>query len=496
MQFEARAMPHVQMTYRGVGSSTGQYEFIGELNDPPYTSWSDFGSGDIPLTQAYYHRMEEAGREVAHFPFLIGAMSFFHNIPGLPVSGIGGLNMTACLLAKIFKTEITTWDHADIVAINPALDVPTDQPIYVYHRVKGSSTTNGITTYLHASCPSVWTKDLVGSKITWDDSTYEAQGSGNMAAYLASVEYSIGYIDSGHGHDDGLAEVELENSDGLFQSSLEAAERGGIALAGTKGLEAGVLPSDPLKSFANVSLHNMPGNVTWPIVAFSYIYFDTNQTTTGATGALLKAFLEFIISDEGQDLVTEYNFVGIPSAVKDVAQAAIDAIVICDNSTLGTDRSFATPGCSNDGNPTMTWSFETSSSTNKGGGMEPYVISGKRRSWFEYAIGNIEGDVEDAGTDIDDLQDRVDTLEAEDDNYKKTKYSLAIATAALVFAVAAFIMSAVALVRINQMASPGSRLTASNLSKLPMKDDDEVSVTSDHHELTSHSVNPSATTGL
>ena len=48
-----------------------------------------------------------------------------------------------------------------------------------------------------------------------------------MAAYLASEEYAIGYIDAGHGHDDGLAEVELENADGLFQSSLEAAERGG-----------------------------------------------------------------------------------------------------------------------------------------------------------------------------------------------------------------------------------------------------------------------------
>lgn len=492
-------MPHVQMTYRGVGSSTGQYEFIGADNDPAYTSWSDFGSGDIPLTEAYYHRMKEAGREVAHFPFLIGAMSFFHNIPGLPVSGIGGLNMTGCLLAKIFKTTIKTWDDPEILAINPSLSVPTDQPIYVYHRVKGSSTTNGITTYLHASCPEVWSKDLVGSSITWNETTYEAQGSGNMAAYLASVEYSIGYIDSGHGHSDGLSEVELENADGLFQSSLEAAERGGIALAGTKGLEQGVLPSDPLKSFANVSLHNMPGNVTWPIVAFSYIYFDTNQTKTGATGALLKAFLEYIISDEGQTLVTDYNFVGIPSAVMDVAQKAIDSIVMCDSNNKGL------PGCYGMENSTSTWSFETSSSTQKGAGMEPYVISGKRRSWFEYAITSIEGDVEDAGTDITDLQDRVTTLESTDDDEeaeerelqeKIAKSAQAIATAALVFAIAAFFISVAALAKLTSMSSGGGKLTAANLQKLPTRDDDEVSVTSDHHELTSHSVNPSATTGL
>ena len=67
------------------------------------------GSGDIPLTQSYYNQLEDAGRTVAHFPFLLGAMSFFHNIPGLPISGVDGLNMTGCILAKIFKTTITTW---------------------------------------------------------------------------------------------------------------------------------------------------------------------------------------------------------------------------------------------------------------------------------------------------------------------------------------------------------------------------------------------------
>ena len=208
-----------------------------------------------------------------------------------------------------------------------------------------------------------------------------------QAAYLASVNYAIGYIDSGHGHDDGLAEVELQNKEGLFQSSLEAAERGGIALAAAQALEQGVVPSDPLESFENVSCHNMPGNVTWPIVALSYIYVDTNQTMTGATGALLKAWLTYIISDEGQSLVEDYNFVGVPSAIKSVAQKAIDYLELEYNISE--------------------WSFETT--TQKGGGMEPYVISGKRRSWYEYAVSNLEGDIEDNSDLIADNYDALDT---------------------------------------------------------------------------------------
>ena len=70
---------------------------------------------------------DAAGREVAHFPLLFGAMSFFHNIPGLPVSGVGGLNMTGCILAKTFSNAINTWDDSEILAINPGLSVPTGQ---------------------------------------------------------------------------------------------------------------------------------------------------------------------------------------------------------------------------------------------------------------------------------------------------------------------------------------------------------------------------------
>lgn len=299
-----------------------------------------------------------------HFPFLLGAMSIFHNIPGVEKSGKAALNMTACVLAKVFRREITTWDDPEITSLNPGLSVPENQDIKVYHRKFGSSTTHGITTYLHTACPAHYEAEYAGKLVEWPEDTYDAEGSGEMAEYLSSVEYSIGYIDSGHGHGKNLAEIELQNNDGLFQSSLEAIPRGGVALAASEALANGIVPQNAMDSFADVSLHNMPGDVTWPIVALSYIYVDMNVTSAGETGVLLKAFLEYIISDEGQELVEEYGFIGVPEAIKNVALNALATMVV------STD----TP-----------WTFE-SSTTLKGTGMKPYVISGKRRSWTEYAI--------------------------------------------------------------------------------------------------------------
>ena len=402
-------MPPVRMSYRAVGSSTGQYEFLGNTNasrqQETYVPYSDFGAGDIPFDADDYAALSAAGREFAHFPFLLGAMSFFHNVPDVPKSGVGAINMTACMLAKVFDRQITTWDDAEILAINPMLDVPAGQEIRVYHRVHGSSTTSGITTYLNAACPSIWTADMVGKTVDWKAGTFDAEGSSNMAAYLATDPYSIGYIDSGHGHGDGLKEIELENAAGTFQTSLQAMAREGVGLAASQALSAGVLPSDPTASFADVSFHNQLGDFTWPIVAVSYLYFDLNQTMNGDKGPLLKAMLEYIISDEGQELVESYGFIGIPSAVKTLAQDAIDLI------NLPADQ--------------PTWSHELASTTQKGAGMMPYVISGKRKSWYYYQIGELDGTTEDVATTLLSYATATDVtaLQAEVDKLNKDKAS-------------------------------------------------------------------------
>jgi ABC-type phosphate transport system substrate-binding protein len=162
-------------------------------------------------------------------------MSAFHSVPESDLGG-AGLHLTPCVLAEIFSRQITMWNDAKILALNPSAFLPA-QGIVMLHRNKGSSTTNFFTKYLsettQADCPAAWTLGWGPALTTAADvtkypnvtQTWEpdsapsgtsggvvtCQGSGNMASNLATIPYSIGYIDSGHGHDDGLSEIKLKN---------------------------------------------------------------------------------------------------------------------------------------------------------------------------------------------------------------------------------------------------------------------------------------------
>merc|ERR1719181_43755 len=99
-------------------------------------------------------------------PLFLGAISIFYNNEGGTVPS--GLKLDACLLAGIFSGQITDWNHADITKANPG-KVPSGK-IVVVHRVKGSSSTSGTTSYLDTGsksipgCKYVWPSSLNGGK--------------------------------------------------------------------------------------------------------------------------------------------------------------------------------------------------------------------------------------------------------------------------------------------------------------------------------------------
>ena len=80
--------------------------------------------------------------------------------------------------------------------------------------------------YLRAACDTEWPQELVGSKIDWDEDTKVCEGSGGMTTCIRDTPGTIGYIDAGHGHAEGLIEIELRNANGNFLSSLEASAKG------------------------------------------------------------------------------------------------------------------------------------------------------------------------------------------------------------------------------------------------------------------------------
>lgn len=373
-----RARVPLHLTYRAVGSSTGQKEFVGvDAAVAAAQPLNHFGSGDIPMTQSRYDAVIAAGRQMYHVPFAMGGIGVFHSVPS-SANGGADLHLTGCVLAKIFSRQITAWNHADILALNPNLNY--DGGIKVVHRVHGSSSTAGFTEYLNTKCPASWVSGETGinmgtgSSISWPSDTAAAQGSGGMASYIASNEGAIGYIDAGHGHKNSLNEIALENKDGLYVTTTAA----DIAAAGTQALSASpsVLPADPSADFSAVNLYDLPGPNTWPITMISYFYVPKDLSSYDPmTAAILLYFLKFILSAEGQAMAEANMFVKLPSAVEAYNAATL--------ATLATTLPTGAP----------TFETELSSTALPWTGAGDYMISGKRRSYAEVQRTNLEADV-------------------------------------------------------------------------------------------------------
>ena len=103
-QLQTQAKLPIKMTYRAVGSSTGQAEFIGNVTPPD----NMFGSGDIPIGSDDYALFPTDS--ILHLPVVLGAISFFHSVP----TGNAKLNISPCLLAKILSRKITDWTDEQV----------------------------------------------------------------------------------------------------------------------------------------------------------------------------------------------------------------------------------------------------------------------------------------------------------------------------------------------------------------------------------------------
>ena len=242
--------------------------------------------------------------------------------------------------------KITKWNDADLVAVNPALK-NVNQDIIVFHRDKGSSTTNFFTRYLHDStiadnCAAEWpigwgaalTTDADVAKYStvkgkWHVDTKTVQGSGGMSSGLKSTPYSIGYIDSGHGKADGHAEVKLKNKAGTYLDSADA---------GTAGIQAAVPKVFPKadEKWEDMNLINGAGTSTWPIVAFSYVLVAEDLSNlNGDVAELTRAFLTLTMEKTkgGQKIAANYNFIPIPETLRLQNENAIKAIKVKAGST-------------------------------------------------------------------------------------------------------------------------------------------------------------------
>jgi len=275
------ANPDVTINYDPTGSGAGREAFI--------AGGSAFAGSD-----SYLSDDELAGTFAScapdslavDLPVYISPIAVIFN-----VEGVDALNLDAATLAMIFSGQITSWDDAAIAALNPDATLPATA-ITAVHRSDDSGTTENFTDYLAQAAPDAWGKD---ASDTFSFTTGEgAQGTSGVVSAVTNGVGTIGYADASQAGD--LNTVALMVGDEFVAYSPEAAAE---VVAGSPLVEGRA--ADDLALNINRTTDNA---AEYPLVLVSYAIV-CNEYADAEQGALVKAYVEYLASPEGQTVAQE-----------------------------------------------------------------------------------------------------------------------------------------------------------------------------------------------
>jgi len=271
--------------YDPIGSGGGRETFL--------AGGTDFAGSDSALDEEEYAASIErcAGDLGAiNLPHYISPIAIPYNLPSLEGET---LNLSPDVIAGIFANTITVWNDPAIAADNPDLELP-DTTINPVHRSDESGTTKNFTDYMAQAAPDVWTFDALE---VWADGPGGGEGAPQTSGVVAAVgagEGSIGYADASQigalpAAAVGVAGEFVEFSPEAAAKIIDSSERTG-----------GQSEFD----FA-IEVNRTPDSAdTYPIALVSYhivcLQYDSQEKVD-----LVKAFMSYVGSDEGQSAAAE-----------------------------------------------------------------------------------------------------------------------------------------------------------------------------------------------
>ncbi|CAB4704688.1 MAG: extracellular solute-binding protein [Actinobacteria bacterium] len=271
------ANPDVTINYDPVGSGTGRENFINEA----YL----FAGTDSPITdeegELTAAKERCGGSDVIQVPAYVSPIAVVFNLPG-----IDSLNLSAEVLTGIFDGSITAWDDQAIVADNPDADLPSSDIVPV-HRSDDSGTTENFTKYLEAAGgwsfepDGEWPSDISGGEA--------AEGTSGVTGLVTDNEGYIAYADASAAGDLGVVSVKV-GSDFNAPSTDGAAKTLAIS-----PLTEGNAPTDMAFDIDRATTESG----AYPVILVSYLL--ACQTYPADQAEVVKAYLEYVISPEGQE---------------------------------------------------------------------------------------------------------------------------------------------------------------------------------------------------
>lgn len=273
------------ISYDPVGSGGGREQFI--------SGGVAYGGSDTPLSEEEGELGKAVKRcapgELIEIPAYISPIAIIYNLPE-----VEELKLDPDTLAKIFNQEIENWNDPAIAKDNPGVELP-DTRIVPVNRSDESGTTENFTDYLSEVAPSVWTHEVSGE---WPVKGGEAaNGTSGVVEAVSAGEGTIGYADASQAGELGIAKIKVGSD--YSEPSPEAA-----AKVLEESPESKELEGNNKYVFAFDLERKTESTGTYPIILVSSIIACT-QYKSADEGALVKAFLEYAISEEGQQLAAE-----------------------------------------------------------------------------------------------------------------------------------------------------------------------------------------------
>lgn len=225
--------------------------------------------------------------DLIEIPAYISPIAIIFNL-----EGIDSLNLDADTVAKIFTGQITKWNDPAIASLNADATLP-DAAISPVHRSDKSGTTGNFTEYLAAAASSTWT---AGSVEEWPTELggEAAQGTSGVVEAVTNGVGMIGYADASRAGD--LGTVAIKVGEEFVSYSPEAA----AAIVDASEIEADRGANDIAIKLDRTST----AEGVYPIVLISYL-IGCESYADPANAELVKAYFEYIVSEEGQNVAAE-----------------------------------------------------------------------------------------------------------------------------------------------------------------------------------------------
>ena len=297
-----KANTNVTVNYDPSGSGAGVEQFnAGALDFAGSDSALDPEKGEVAAAK------KRCGADALEVPDYVSPIAVVFNL-----AGVDKLNLSAKTISAIFDGKITKWNDAAIKADNPDAKLPATA-ITPVHRSDESGTTKNFTDYLEKAGEGAWT--YPADKVWPIKSGEAANGTSGVIAAVKAGQGSIGYADESQVGDLSVASIKVGSA--YVAPSAEGA---------AKALDASPVDTSRTKGDLAVKVDRTTTvEGAYPLMLTSYLI--ACPTYAGDKADLVKGFLSYIISTEGQQQAADNaGSAPLPESLQKKAAEIIDTI--------------------------------------------------------------------------------------------------------------------------------------------------------------------------